>query len=71
MMEAFNLDVSGTLFTHTKGTKSVVGVASDNLTVYYDTADMEQAMETIARSVRCHQLFKDMKNGLIPVPQVK
>jgi len=70
-METFNLDVSGNLYHHTKGTKSVVGVASDNLTVYYDTADMEQAMETIARSVRLHALLKDMKNGLIPVPQVK
>jgi len=70
-MEPFNLDVSGNLYHHTKGTKSVVGVASDNLTVYYDTADMEQAMETIARSVRLHALLKDMKNGLIPVPQVR
>ena len=70
-MEAFNLDVSGNLFHHQKGSKSVIGVASDNLTIYYDVSDIEQAKETIVRSVRLHMMAKDMKAGILPIPPMR
>jgi len=70
-MTDVGLLVGGNVFHTTKGTKSELGTASDHLVIYYNTDDMEQATETIVRSIRLHQMAKDMKNGLIPVPQVK
>lgn len=68
-MTDVGLLVGGNVFHTTKGTKSELGTASDHIVIYYDTADMDSAMETIVRSLRLHQMAKDMKSGVIPLPQ--
>ena len=70
-MTDVGLLVGGNVFHTTKGTKSELGTASDHLVIYYDTADIEAAKETIVRSVRLHQMAKDMKAGLLPIPPMR
>jgi len=70
-MTDVGLLVGGNVFHTTKGTKSELGTASDHLVIYYDTADIEQAKETIVRSVRLHSMAKDMKAGILPIPPMR
>jgi hypothetical protein len=71
MTDEVGLLVGGNVFHTTKGTKSELGTASDHLVIYYNTDDVESAKETIVRSVRLHQMAKDMKAGLIPIPPMR
>jgi hypothetical protein len=70
-MSDVGLLVGGNVFHTTKGTKSELGTASDHLVIYYDTADIEQAKETIVRSIRLHMMAKDMKAGILPIPPMR
>ena len=70
-MTDVGLLVVGNVFHTTKGTKSELGTASDHLVIYYDTADIESAKETIVRSVRLHMMAKDMKAGILPIPPMR
>jgi len=71
MSDEVGLLVGGNVFHTTKGTKSELGTASDHLVIYYDTADIESAKETIVRSVRLHMMAKDMKAGILPIPPMR
>jgi len=63
------IDVGGSVNHKQSGAKSTLGVASDNVVVYYDPDDMDKAMHTIERTMRLHQYAKEIKSGYIPARQ--
>ena len=62
-------EVSGSVNHRQSGAKSTLGVASDQVVVYYDPDDMEGAQIIIERTMRLHQYAKEIKSGLIPARQ--
>jgi hypothetical protein len=62
-------DVGGSVNHRQSGAKSTIGVASDQVVVYYDPDDMEGAQIIIERTMRLHQYAKEIKSGLIPARQ--
>jgi hypothetical protein len=63
------IDVGGSVNHRQSGAKSTIGVASDQVVVYYDPEDMEGAKIIIERTIRLHQYAKEIKSGLIPARQ--
>ncbi len=65
-MDSFELDVGGGVTHKQSGAKSVVGVASDQSTVYYDPLKLDEARQIIENQVRLHNFHKELKSGMIP-----
>lgn len=59
------IEVGGSVNHKQSGAKSTIGVASDQLVLYYDPDDLLRARDTIDRGVRLHNYMKQLKAGMV------
>jgi len=64
-MDAFEIDISGSVNHRQTGAKSTIGVASDQIVVYYNPDELLVARDTIERATRLHQFAKELKSGMV------
>jgi hypothetical protein len=61
-----DIDVGGEVQHKQTGAKSTIGVASDQLVLYYDPDKFLEARDYIDRAVKLHEYHKKLKAGMIP-----
>jgi len=64
-MVEVEIDVGGFVSHKQTGAKSTIGVASDQIVLYYDPDKLLDARDTIERGIRLHQFAKELKSGMI------
>jgi hypothetical protein len=61
-----DIDVGGEVKHSQSGAKSTIGVASDQLVLYYDVDKPAEAMRIIEHGVKLHNYMRELKSGMIP-----
>lgn len=61
-----DIEVGGEVTHEQKGAKSTIGVASDQVVIYYDPTKPDEAMKVIDTTIQLHQFAKERKAGQLP-----